>query len=350
MKALRTGFTTGACAAACALASCLWRRDGACPERVTLTLPEGETFEPEIRALSPYRCAVCKDAGDDPDVTDGCEVWAEVRPGPREGDVVFRAGEGVGTVTLPGLALPAGEPAINPGPRAMIEAAVRSVLGPRAAAVTVGITGGRELAARTFNPRLGIEGGLSVLGTTGVERPMSEEALCESIRLELSVRRAAGHDGIALVFGRQGEDALRRLCPGEACVQMSNFAGFALEAAAELGFTRALLAGQPGKLVKISGGSLQTHSRASDGRRETLCAHLALMGAPLPLLRQAMESVTLEGLIPAIREAGYGAVWDRLCDAAAGYASARVRGEMAVSALMLDREGRVLGRSRGCPV
>ena len=350
MKALRTGFTTGACAAACALASCLWRQGGACPERVRLPLPEGGEYAPAIRPLGPYRCAVTKDAGDDPDVTDGCEVWAEVTPGAGDGEIAFRAGEGVGTVTLPGLSLPVGEPAINPGPRAMIGRAVRAVLGPRSAEVTVGITGGRALAGRTFNPRLGIEGGLSVLGTTGVERPMSEEALRESIRLELSVRRAAGNEDVALVFGRQGEEALRRLCPGRAAVQMSNWVGFALEAARELGFSRALLAGQPGKLVKVSGGSLQTHSRASDGRRETLLAHLALMGAPQDLLRQTMETVTLEGIIPAVREAGYAAVWDRLCDAAAGYASARVRGEMAVSALMLDREGQVLGRSRGCPV
>ena len=140
MKALRCGYTTGACAAACALASCLWQRDGRCPQQVEIMLPAGQRYVPEIRPLSPGRCAVTKDAGDDPDVTDGCEVWAEAEILEEDGPVTFLAGEGVGTVTLPGLALAPGEAAVNPVPRRMIEEAVRSVIGARAARVTVGIT------------------------------------------------------------------------------------------------------------------------------------------------------------------------------------------------------------------
>ena len=346
MKALRCGYTTGACAAACALASCLWQRDGRCPQQVEITLPAGQRYVPEIRPLSPGRCAVTKDAGDDPDVTDGCEVWAEAEILEEDGPVTFLAGEGVGTVTLPGLALAPGEAAVNPVPRRMIEKAVRSVIGARAARVTVGITGGRELAGRTFNPRLGIEGGLSILGTTGIVRPMSEEALKESIRLELSVKRAQGAEILALVFGSQGEAAMRRIAPGLSCVQMSNYVGFALEAAADLGFCRILLCGQPGKLVKVAGGSMQTHSAVSGGRRETLCAHLALMGAPQALLRQAMDSVTLEGMIAPVAAAGFSGVWDGLCEAAAGFAASRVRGAAETGALMTDAAGRVIGASR----
>ena len=353
MKPLREGFTTGSCAAACALASCLWRKEGECPPCVTVILPEGREYRAEVHPLAAgsaagmYACAVFKDAGDDPDITDGSEVWAAVRLRAAPGEVTFRAGEGVGVVTLPGLKLPAGEAAINPVPREMIRQAVRSVYPELAAEVTVGITGGRELARKTFNPRLGIEGGLSVLGTTGIVRPMSEEALIETIRLELRFHRAAGETEITMVFGSQGEKAVRAMgAERGSLVQISNFVGAALDSAAELGFSRVLLAGQPGKLVKVAGGSMQTHSRYGDGRRETLCTHLALMGAPVSLLRRVMESVTLDGMIPAVHDAGFDEVWNRLCRSASRYASARTGDAVPVDTLMLDGRGQAIGGYR----
>ncbi len=345
MKALREGFTTGSCAAAAALASCLWQRDGACPERVGIVVPAGKTFAPEIIAHGGDTCGVIKDGGDDPDITTGSEVCARVRLMESDGGIRFLAGDGVGTITLPGMKLPVGEAAINPVPRRMIEQAVRQVFPARAAEVTVSIPGGEELAKRTFNPRLGVVGGLSVLGTTGVVHPMSEEALKETIRLELSVRRKQGADEIGLVFGSQGETAAAALFPGMQTVQMSNFVGFALDSAAELGFLRVILLGQPGKLVKVSGGSMQTHSQYGDGRRETLIAHLALMGAPIELLEFVRQSVTLDGCISPIYDAGFDAVWTHLADAAAAYAAARIHGEMRVDAVMLDAKGQILGRS-----
>lgn len=345
MKALREGFTTGSCAAAAALASCLWQRDGACPERVGIVVPAGKTFAPEIISHGGYVCGVIKDGGDDPDITTGSEVRARVRLMESDGGIRFLAGDGVGTITLPGMKLPVGEAAINPVPRRMIEQAVRQVFPARAAEVTVSIPGGEELAKRTFNPRLGVVGGLSVLGTTGVVHPMSEEALKETIRLELSVRRKQGADEIGLVFGSQGETAAAALFPGMQTAQMSNFVGFALDSAAELGFLRVILLGQPGKLVKVSGGSMQTHSQYGDGRRETLIAHLALMGAPIELLEFVRQSVTLDGCISPIYDAGFDAVWTHLADAAAAYAAARIHGEMRVDAVMLDAKGQILGRS-----
>ena len=194
-----------------------------------------------------------------------------------------------------------------------------------------------------FNPRLGIEGGLSILGTTGIVRPMSEESLVETIRLELQFRRTSGLDEITLVFGSQGEKAMQALQPESTCVQISNFVGDALDCAAELGFHRVLLAGQPGKLVKVSGGSMQTHSRYGDGRREALCAHLALLDAPIDLLRTVMDSVTLDGLIPVIREAGYESVWNNLCRSASRYASARTGNALRVDTMMLDGQGHRIG-------
>ncbi|MBQ9010721.1 MAG: cobalamin biosynthesis protein CbiD [Clostridia bacterium] len=342
MTRLRNGYSTGSCATACALASCLWQMEGEMPEQVTLTL--GDTlYTPEIHALGLYRCAVIKDAGDDPDITDGCEVWAEVRPHHEDGAIRFIAGEGVGTVTKPGLKLPPGEAAINPVPRQMIEKAVRSVFGSRAADVTVGITGGANLALKTFNPRLGIEGGLSILGTTGIVHPMSEAAMVDTIRLELQMHRAQGADRIGLVFGSQGEKALRCLSPDLPCVQISNFVGDALDIAAELGLSRVLLAGQPGKLVKVAGGSMQTHSQYGDGRRETLIAHLALMGAPRFLLETVAGAVTLDGLIPQLLDSEFCAVFDHLSKAAASYARARTHDQVHVDILMLDSAGQVLG-------
>ena len=346
MKVLREGFTTGSCAAACALASCLWQKEGECPHKVSIIIPEGREYAPEIHPLAPYRCAVFKDAGDDPDLTNGSKVWAEVSAGESAGSVTFRAGEGVGIVTRPGLKVPVGEAAINPVPRRMIEEAVRSVYPRQAAVVTIGIEGGRELAHRTFNPRLGIEGGLSILGTTGVVRPMSEEAITDTICLEMKQYRILGLHEIGLVFGSQGEAALKRLRPELSCVQMSNFVGISLDYAAELGFHRVLLAGQPGKLVKVSGGSMQTHSKYGDGRREVLCAFLALRGAPVSLLETVMDNVTLDAMIPVIREAGYSAVWTDLCRAASRYAGLRANGALLVDALMLDGQGNILGQWR----
>ena len=343
MTPLREGFTTGSCAAACALASCLWQRDGECPERVEIAVPEGRVYAPSIHAMEPYSCAVYKDSGDDPDITNGSEVWANVQIRAENGDVIFAAGEGVGTITLPGLKLPVGEAAINPVPRQMITEAVRSVFPHNAATVTVGITGGREIAKKTFNPRLGIEGGLSILGTTGIVRPMSEEALADTIRLEMSMRRENGAKTLGLVFGSQGETALNRLMPELSCVQISNFVGFALDTAAELGFHHVVLAGQPGKLAKVAGGSMQTHSNYGDGRREPVAAHLALMGAPKELLESVMNSVTLDGVIPLIREAGYGEVWTRLCGAASMYCEARTKGALQVKTVMLDGHGNSIG-------
>ena len=342
---MRDGFTTGSCAAAAALASCIWQRDGACPAHVAITVPEGRVFTAEITAHAGYECGVIKDAGDDPDVTDGYEVRARVELSDSAGPVEFCAGEGVGVITLPGLKLPVGEAAINPVPRDMIARAVRSVFPEAAARVTVSIPGGAELAARTFNPRLGIVGGLSVLGTTGIVRPMSEEALTESIALELRMRRAQGLEELALVFGSQGEAALSSVYPGLRAAQISNFVGFALDTAAELGYRRLLLAGHPGKLSKVAAGVMQTHSHYADARREAIMAHLALIGAPVELVRSVHDSATTDAAMRAIADSGYDGVWRIMADSASAYCEARVRGACEVDVLFIDGSGTALGMS-----
>ena len=167
--------------------------------------------------------------------------------------------------------------------------------------------------------------------------------MTETIRLEMEQLRALGRKEIGLVFGSQGEAALKKLRPDLPCVQMSNFVGVSLDFAAELGFHRVLIAGQPGKLVKVSGGSMQTHSRYGDGRKEPVCAHLALLGAPMELLRAVMDSPTLDGVITPIGQAGYSAVWNSLCAAASRYCKARARNRLRVDTLLLDAGGQPIG-------
>ena len=344
MKRLREGYTTGSCAAAAALACCLWQRDGRCPRHVEITLPEGRKYAPEIIAHPDGSCGVVKDAGDDPDITDGMEVRARVELLEGDGEIVFIAGDGVGTVTEPGLKIPVGGAAINPVPRSMIAQAVRGVFGASAARVTISIPGGAELARRTFNPRLGIRGGLSVLGTSGVVRPMSEAALKDSLYAELRMRAAQGHMALAFTFGNQGEAALKPLFPELCVVQVSNELGFMLDSAQELGIRHLLIGGHPGKLAKVAAGVMQTHSRTADARREAIAAQLALMGAPPALLREVMGSVTTDAAMAAIHSAGFDGVWNRLARAARGYCELRVRGEIGIGIAFVDGQGRLLGQ------
>ena len=343
-KPLREGFTTGSCAAAAALACCLRIRDGICPERVSITVPAGRNYCPEIIPHGDGWCGVIKDSGDDPDITNGMEVMARVELADGAGEIVFRAGEGVGTVTQDGLKVPAGEPAINPVPRQMIADAVRSVFPGRGAAVTVSIPGGREAAKKTFNPRLGIVNGLSVLGTTGIVRPMSEEALKDSLYEELHMRAVQGHRELIFTFGNQGEAAMRALFPDLPVVQVSNEIGFMLDSAAELGIGRILLGGHPGKLAKIAAGIMQTHSHTADGRREAIITHLALMGAPKELSEAVYACATTDAAIALIRRAGFDGVWNGMAKAAKTYCQARVRGEMTVDVIFTDGQGKILGR------
>ncbi len=344
MSGKREGFTTGSCAAAAALACCLWQTQGKCPDHVHLLVPGGKEYIPEIISHSDGSCGVIKDSGDDPDITRGMEIISRVDIFENDGDILFVAGEGVGTITEPGLKIPVGEPAINPVPRKMIEEAVRSVIGQKGARVTVSIPGGREIARKTFNPRLGIKNGLSILGTTGIVRPMSAQALRDAMYVELKMRVSQGKNPIVFTFGNQGEKALKVTMPDLCYVQVSNEIGFMLDSALELGVKHLIIGGHPGKLCKIAAGVMQTHSHTADGRREAIVTQLALMGAPVSLLRKVYEGVTTDVAVAQIEEAGYSAVWDQIALAAKRYCSARVREEIKIDVYVTDVSGRVLGR------
>ena len=342
---LRTGITTGTCAAGASKAYALFLAYGVCPEYVSVKNLEGREFTVRTFRENEY-CGVVKYSGDDrADITDGVHVLARIELLDGDGEIYFSAGDGVGTVTLPGLKIPPGEPAVNPVPREMIARAVREVIPLRSLRVIISIPGGEELSKRTFNPRLGITGGLSVLGTTGIVKPMNEEALLSSLSLELSMIYSMGFRELYITFAGTGEKFLRKIfhIEGRNVIQCGNYPGHVLDEAAKLGFERVIIAGHPGKLLKVAAGSFITHSRVADGRLEVLCTHLALMGAGRETVRRVFASNTTNEAIDIVRREGYSGVWSMLAERAAFRCSERICGKMKVCAVFIDGEGGVLG-------
>ena len=310
MKQLREGYTTGSCAAAASFASVLWQTSGKCPEWVELEVPAGKLLHLEIQAEEAYTCGVQKDGGDDPDETNGCLVTASVEILPAAGAVQFRAGTGVGTITRKGLKLPVGEPAINPVPRQMIEENVREVCAlvgyDGGLDVTISAPEGEALAKKTFNPRLGIEGGISILGTTGIVEPMSEQALLDTIRVELRQRRENGADYILLAPGNYGADYIRDFIglDPKTAVLTSNFIGDSLEFCKEFGFHGALLIGHIGKFVKLAGGMWNTHSKFGDCRMEIIASHSAALGLRAERTEEILHCATCDDALRILDEEG----------------------------------------------
>ncbi|NPA94910.1 MAG: cobalt-precorrin-5B (C(1))-methyltransferase [Thermodesulfobacteria bacterium] len=273
-KRLREGFSTGACAAAAAKAATIFLTRGEKPSKVELNFPDGvrRSLAIEwIKGLSPACAKACviKDAGDDPDVTHGAQIEAtvEISDAATSGEerVEILGGKGVGRVTKPGLAVKKGEPAINPVPRTMITHAVLSALGSsnKRACVTISVPEGERLAEKTLNKRLGIVGGISILGTTGIVKPISEAAWCATISVSMDVALAVGLDTICLSTGRSSEEAAMKAFPmkEEAFISMGDYVGFSLKEAGQRPFRRVILACQWSKLVKMAMGWDQTHVR-----------------------------------------------------------------------------------------
>ena len=318
-KRLRCGYTTGTCAAAAARAAAELLLGGAIVPAVTVSTPAGIDVVVEIEEHEAEggwaECAVRKDGGDDPDVTDGALVYARVERVDEPG-VRIDGGLGVGRVTREGLDQPVGAAAINSTPRRMILEQVRAACEQNHLSadgadgvgllVTISIPAGVELAAKTFNPRLGIEGGISVLGTSGVVKPMSEDALISSIELELRTLRARGVEDVLIVPGNYGRDfacGQLNLNMDEA-VSCSNYFGATIDAAVLLEFKRVLIVGHIGKMAKVAGGIMNTHSRVADCRVEVIAAHAALAGASQAVVRQIMQAATTDAALDALHECG----------------------------------------------
>lgn len=351
MKPLREGFTTGSCAAAASLASVLWQTSGTCPESVSLETPAGVTLHLSIEPVGKYVCGVVKDSGDDPDATNGCLVTAQVIIGKSDGDIQFAAGKGVGVITKKGLKLPVGEPAINPVPRKMITSAIRPIIGKRSATVIISVPDGEKIAAKTFNRRLGVEGGISILGTTGIVRPMSESAVQVSLRLELSMCRAELGTACAMVTGYAGENYLKFMygCD-KGIILCSNYLGYLLDCAEEMGFTHILLAGRPGKLVKPAADIMHLHSHTAGGQREILCTHAALAGADRGQIQKLYQCNTTKEMQTLLEQFHLDkVVWHTVVERACENCMRRTHGTIQIGMLLIDEQDRLLAVSRLVP-
>jgi cobalt-precorrin-5B (C1)-methyltransferase len=346
----KTGITTGACAAAAARAAARALFTGECASAETVVNPAGVEIRVPVagtRLEDGLAVAwVIKDAGDDPDVTHGLEIVATVRPAPE--GVVIRGGTGVGTVTRPGLSVPVGGSAINPVPRRMIGDALGDFLAfGTGIEVTVSVPRGEEVAGRTANPRLGITGGISILGTSGIVRPMSEEAYRDSLVPQVTVARAAGHRTLVLTPGRMGLTVAARYgLPATATAEMGNFVGFMLETCVEHGVEGVLLWGHHGKIAKVAAGVFHTHSRVADARLETLAAYAGAAGAPAALLGAVLAANTAEEAASLLAGAGFGPVFATLARRASERAAAYVEGRLAVGTVLLTLAGVIIGMDR----
>jgi cobalt-precorrin-5B (C1)-methyltransferase len=320
-KKLRKGYTTGACAAAAAKAAVQMLVSGEPLGVVVIDTPAGVRLQLPVMDIQltsdTVRCAVVKDGGDDPDVTTGLKIFAEVKL-TTGSDIQITAGEGIGMVTLPGLKVAVGQPAINPVPRQMILKEVATVApAGQGLYIILSVPGGAAVAERTFNPRLGIRGGISILGTTGIVNPMSEEAWKETIAVELGVLAAKGLKTLVFTFGNYGSNfAVTKLGIDSVYIlKVSNFLGFMLEKAIEQNITNILLVGHIGKLVKVAAGIFHTHNRVADARRETLTAYAALEGAPRDIIQRLFSCTTTEAAVGIINAHNLTAIYQRIVTA-----------------------------------
>lgn len=316
---MRCGFTTGSCAAAGSKAATYMLFSGNEKKEISIDTPKGMTYMAEIEdiSMSPgeVSCAVRKDGGDDPDITTGTLVYSKVMVTDhtplQNGPVIdIVGGRGVGRVTKPGLDQPIGNAAINHVPREMIRDAVLEVCGlydfTGRISVEISVPDGEEIAKKTFNPKLGIEGGISILGTSGIVEPMSSQAILDTIRVQLNQRRAMGYDYVAVTPGNYGQDYMKKTYGYDIdrSVKCSNYIGATIDMAAELGFKKLLLTGHIGKLIKVAGGIMNTHSKEADCRMELLAAFSAKYGLGPSEVARILNCVTTEEALGIIKGAG----------------------------------------------
>lgn len=348
-KSLRWGYTTGSCAAAAAKSALLhllhdWQED-----EVEIISPEGKTIRLPVKDFnrngSKCTAGIVKDAGDDPDVTNGLTINATVELMRNGCEIEIAGGRGVGRVTSPGLSVAVGEHAINPVPKEMIRSSVRGILPPGIGLqIIIEVPEGEEAAKRTFNPRLGIVGGISILGTTGFVRPMSQEAFFESLTPQLDQALALGYYKLILTPG--GKGARRAASMGvdeKQIVQTGNFIGKMLDYAVQRKTKSVLLFGHLGKLVKVAAGIFNTNSRVADGRRETLAAHAALAGASRDTISEIMSLKTTEASIELFKVKKLQTAYHSLAEAASRYSLERANGEIDVGTIIYGLSGEVIG-------
>ncbi|MGN0576259.1 MAG: cobalt-precorrin-5B (C(1))-methyltransferase CbiD [Ruminococcus sp.] len=351
-KFLRCGYTTGSCAAGAAKAASEMLLSGKRISCTKLMTPKGIELELDLLDIviseDNISCAVRKDSGDDPDITNGILIYAKAER--INSGVEIIGGEGIGIITRNGLDQPKGSAAINSIPRKNITDAVSSIMKhynySGGVKITLSVPDGKELAEKTYNPRMGIEGGISIIGTTGIVEPMSTSAIIETIRMEVRVRRSEGYKSLLLTIGNYSESFLQNRLPdiSEKSVKCSNFIGNALDAAVEYGFENVLIVGHIGKLVKLGAGIMNTHSSQADGRMDVLVTSGLLAGADLSVLRKIPGCVTVDEALELLSDAGYlKKTSEILMKRAQFYLDAKVNKKLKIGAVMFSNKFGIIG-------
>lgn len=363
---MRYGFTTGSCAAAAAKAAAYMLLTGRKKTKITIETPKGIPYTAELadinRMETAVSCAVKKDGGDDHDITTGTLIYARVCYGEQsecgaiDNDrqvIEIDGGVGVGRVTKPGLDQPVGNAALNRIPREMIEREVREVCEfadyKGSLRVEISVPGGEELAKRTFNPRLGIAGGISILGTSGIVEPMSTRAILDTIRVELNQRKAQGFDYVAVSPGNYGLDFMKKTYGYDLdrSVKCSNFIGDTVDMAVEMGFRKLLLTGHIGKLVKVAGGIMNTHSKEADCRMELLAAFCIREQVERERIYKILDCVTTEEAVRILKESGkLKPVMEYVVKRICYYLEKRAGGQLGIDCILYANEFGELAKSK----
>lgn len=350
---LRCGYTTGSCAAAAAKASALMLLSGMKIDKISLITPKGILLELDIQdpkiGLGYAECAVKKDSGDDPDVTNGILIYARAEK--FASGIIIDGGKGVGRVTESGLDRKVGEAAINTVPRTMIENAVKEIAEKYdydgGFKIVITVPEGEKIAEKTYNPRLGIIGGISIIGTSGIVEPMSAKAVVETIRTEESMIKAKGRKNLLITIGNYSGTFLNEHLPElNKTVKCSNFIGDAIDCAVEFGFERVLIIGHAGKLVKLGAGIMNTHSSNADGRMEVLITCGLLAGADIQTLKLIYKCITVDDALEILKAVGLlEKTLKVLMDKIQFYLNAKVKNTLEIGALMFSNKYGLLGKT-----
>ncbi len=356
---MRQGFTTGSCAAAGSKAAAFMLLLGTKKEKIEITTPKGKVYNAEILDIVQgdefVSCAVRKDGGDDPDVTHGTLIYSKVSFGESDKEGIFiDGGLGVGRVTKVGLDQPVGNAAINHVPREMIEKEVREVCRiadfKGSLNVEISVPEGEMLAKKTFNPRLGIVGGISIIGTSGIVEPMSAQALIDTIKVEIKQQKLLGREILSVSPGNYGLDFMKNTFDYDIdkSVKCSNFIGETVDIAIEAGFERMLFTGHIGKIVKIAGGIMNTHSREADSRMEILAANAALAGADIETVKMVVGCFTTEEALYILKEKEIlEPTMKIIMDKILFYLQKRGQDKLKIECITFSKELGLLGKSDG---
>ena len=355
---MRYGFTTGSCAAAAAKAAAYMLLTGKQKNEITITTPKGIPYTTKLmditRTENEVSCAVKKDGGDDPDITTGTLIYAKVSYGKgKELNIEIDGGIGVGRVTKPGLNQPVGTAAINHVPREMIKKEVMEVCQladyNKSLQVEITVPNGETLAKQTFNPRLGIVGGISILGTSGIVEPMSNQAILDTIKVELNQRRVLGFDYVAVSPGNYGLDFMKKTYGYDLnrSIKCSNFIGDTIDMAVELGFQKLLLTGHIGKLIKVAGGIMNTHSKEADCRMELLAAFSIKEGVELEKIHKIFDCVTTEEAVHILEDTEkLPSIMEKIVEQICFYLEKRAKGKLQIDCILYANEFGELAKSK----